>query len=115
MSSLTATELAASQYALLTSLCAFPGSLLAGSSGFIIAHTGFTMFFVATSLIGIPVALLCWYVVRLHANVTARPGAPRTDRIAARRQKSRSAATFCGLFQTLGVTVAKAPHRASSA
>lgn len=73
MSSITATELAASQYALLTSLCAFPGSLLAGSSGFIIAHTGFPMFFVATSLIGIPVALLCWYVLRLHADVTPDP------------------------------------------
>jgi PAT family beta-lactamase induction signal transducer AmpG len=73
MSSLTATELAASQFALLTSLCAFPGSLLAGSSGFVIAHTGFTMFFIATSLIGIPVALLCWYVVRLHPVVTPDP------------------------------------------
>lgn len=73
MSSITATELAASQYALLTSLCAFPGSLLAGSSGFIIAHTGFPMFFVATSLIGIPVALLCWYVLRLHADVMPDP------------------------------------------
>ena len=73
MSSITATELAASQYALLTSLCAFPGSLLAGSSGFLIAHTGFPMFFVATSLIGIPVALLCWYVLRLHADVTPDP------------------------------------------
>jgi len=73
MSSLTATELAASQYALLTSLCAFPGSLLAGMSGFIIARTGFTMFFVLTSLIGIPVAALCWYVSRLHADVTPDP------------------------------------------
>jgi PAT family beta-lactamase induction signal transducer AmpG len=73
MSSLTSTELAASQFALLTSLCAFPGSLLAGSSGFVIAHTGFTMFFIATSLIGIPVALLCWYVVRLHPAVTPDP------------------------------------------
>ena len=62
MSSLTATELAASQYALLTSICALPGSLLAGTSGFIIERTGFTMFFVLTSLIGIPVAALCWYV-----------------------------------------------------
>jgi MFS transporter, PAT family, beta-lactamase induction signal transducer AmpG len=70
MSSLTATELAASQYALLTSLCAFPGSLLAGTSGFIIARTGFTMFFVLTSLIGIPVAALCWYVSGLHADMT---------------------------------------------
>jgi PAT family beta-lactamase induction signal transducer AmpG len=39
MSSLTATEFAASQYALMTSLCAFPGSLLAGTSGFIIERT----------------------------------------------------------------------------
>jgi MFS transporter, PAT family, beta-lactamase induction signal transducer AmpG len=73
MSSLTSTELAASQYALLTSLCAFPGSLLAGTSGFIIAQTGFTMFFGLTSLIGIPVAALCWYVLRLHADVTPDP------------------------------------------
>jgi PAT family beta-lactamase induction signal transducer AmpG len=73
MSSLTSTELAASQFALLTSLCAFPGSLLAGSSGFVIAHTGFTTFFIATSLIGIPVALLCWYVVRLHPAQTPDP------------------------------------------
>ena len=48
MSMLTATELAASQYALLTSLCAFPGSILAGASGFMIVKTGFTMFFVLT-------------------------------------------------------------------
>jgi MFS transporter, PAT family, beta-lactamase induction signal transducer AmpG len=73
MSSLTATELAASQFALLTSLCAFPGSLLAGASGFIIKSTGFTMFFVLTSLIGIPVALLCWYVLRQHVNLSLDP------------------------------------------
>jgi PAT family beta-lactamase induction signal transducer AmpG len=73
MSMLTATELAASQYALLTSLCAFPGSILAGASGFVIAKTGFTIFFVLSSLIGIPVAALCWYVSRLHANVTPDP------------------------------------------
>ncbi|GJD72229.1 AmpG family muropeptide MFS transporter [Methylobacterium goesingense] len=64
MSSLTATEHAASQYALLTSLCALPGSLLAGASGFVIEATGFVWFFVATSIIGLPVALLCWYVWR---------------------------------------------------
>ncbi len=64
MSSITATEHAASQYALLTSLCAFPGSLLAGTSGFIIERTGFEWFFIGTSLIGVPVALLCWWVWR---------------------------------------------------
>ena len=67
MSSLTVAELAGSQYALLTSLCALPGSLVAGSSGFIIKNTGFENFFVLTSLIGLPVALLSIYVARRHA------------------------------------------------
>ena len=71
MSSLASTEFAASQYALLTSLCALPGSLLAGASGFIIARTGFENFFVGTSLIGIPVALLAWFVWRNHPPVVA--------------------------------------------
>jgi MFS transporter, PAT family, beta-lactamase induction signal transducer AmpG len=66
MSTLTATEYAASQYALLTSLCALPGSLLAGTSGFIIEREDFTWFFVETSLIGIPVALLALYVWHRH-------------------------------------------------
>jgi MFS transporter, PAT family, beta-lactamase induction signal transducer AmpG len=69
MSSLASTELAASQYALMTSLCALPGSLLAGASGFIIERTGFENFFTGTSLIGIPVALLAWFVWRNHPPV----------------------------------------------
>lgn len=79
MSSLAATELAASQYALLTSLCALPGSLLAGGSGFIVARTGFAGFFTMTSLIGVPVALLCFYVWRKHAfsDAPSRLGEPR--------------------------------------
>jgi len=36
--------------------------VLAGFSGFAIEHTGFTWFFVGTSLIGLPVALLAVYV-----------------------------------------------------
>jgi PAT family beta-lactamase induction signal transducer AmpG len=64
MSSLVSTEFATSQYALLTSLCALPGSLLAGASGFVIKHTGFDMFFVGTSLMGAPVAILAWLVWR---------------------------------------------------
>ena len=31
------------------------------------------MFFVLTSLIGIPVAALCWYVVRQHPEVMPDP------------------------------------------
>jgi PAT family beta-lactamase induction signal transducer AmpG len=71
MSSLASTELAASQYALMTSLCALPGSLLAGASGFVIERTGFADFFIGTSLIGIPVALLAWFVWRNHPPVAA--------------------------------------------
>jgi MFS transporter, PAT family, beta-lactamase induction signal transducer AmpG len=66
MSTLASTEYAASQFGLLTSLCAFPGSILAGFSGFVIEHTGFVWFFIWTSLIGVPVALLAvfvWYRV----------------------------------------------------
>jgi PAT family beta-lactamase induction signal transducer AmpG len=64
MSSLASTQLAASQYALLTSICALPGSLLAGVSGFAVERLGFEHFFVETSLIGAPVALLCWWIWR---------------------------------------------------
>ncbi len=73
MSSLSSTEHAASQYALLTSLCALPGSVVAGSSGFIIERLGFEWFFVATSLIGAPVALLCWYVWGLQDRTARQP------------------------------------------
>ncbi len=73
MSRLSATAHAASQYALLTSLCALPGSLLAGFSGFVIEWTGFAWFFVGTSLIGVPVALLCLLVARRHGPMDA-PG-----------------------------------------
>jgi MFS transporter, PAT family, beta-lactamase induction signal transducer AmpG len=62
MSTLASADHAASQFGLLTSLCAFPGSVLAGFSGFAIERTGFTWFFVGTSLIGLPVALLAIYV-----------------------------------------------------
>ncbi|MDP4025954.1 MFS transporter [Methylobacterium sp. NEAU 140] len=75
MSRLSATEHAASQYALLTSLCALPGSLLAGFSGFVIEATGFAWFFVGTSLIGVPVALLAVYVARHHGPVEERSAA----------------------------------------
>ena len=64
MSSLVSTEFASSQYALLTSLCALPGSLLAGASGYIIKATSFETFFVGTSLMGLPVALLAWWLGR---------------------------------------------------
>jgi MFS transporter, PAT family, beta-lactamase induction signal transducer AmpG len=68
MSSLTTTQLAASQFALLTSICALPGGLVAGVSGYFVQWLGFERFFIATSLIGAPVAALCWWVWRRQAN-----------------------------------------------
>jgi MFS transporter, PAT family, beta-lactamase induction signal transducer AmpG len=69
MSRLATTELAASQFALLTSICALPGSLLAGASGFAIEKLSYEQFFMATSLIGAPVALLCWWVGRQQSAI----------------------------------------------
>jgi len=66
MSTLTATELAGSQFALLTSICALPGSVLAGASGYFVKQLGFEHYFIATSLIGAPVAFLCLWVSRRH-------------------------------------------------
>ena len=79
MSALSATDYAASQYALLTSLCALPGSLIAGSSGFVIERLGFAWFFVGTSLIGAPVALLCWFVWRMQERVGERHLQPHPE------------------------------------
>ena len=64
MSALASTAYAATQYALLTSLCALPGSLLAGVSGLLIERMSFPWFFASTALIGAPVAVLCWWVWR---------------------------------------------------
>ena len=75
MSTLCSSALAASQYALLTSLVALPGSFLAASSGFIIKRLGFERFFEATSLIGLPVALLCLWVWHREATRARTPAA----------------------------------------
>jgi PAT family beta-lactamase induction signal transducer AmpG len=72
MSIIVSKEMAASQFALLTSLCALPGSLLAGTSGYIIKDVGFVEFFIGTSLLGVPVAVLAWYVFRKHRMPTSQ-------------------------------------------
>jgi PAT family beta-lactamase induction signal transducer AmpG len=65
MSSLTSPAFAATQYALLSSLYALPGKFIGGLSGKIVDTIGYPAFFVSTSTIGVPVAILClviWYV-----------------------------------------------------
>ncbi|WP_375464683.1 MFS transporter [uncultured Methylobacterium sp.] len=69
MSSLTTPGYAATQYALFSSLYALPGKLVAGTAGFIVSAYGYPTFFVLTSLVGIPVVLLCLAVGR-----TPNPG-----------------------------------------
>lgn len=77
MSLIVSKENAASQFALLTSLCALPGSLIAGTSGFIVEKIGFTNFFIGTSLIGVPVALLAWWLARRGLPALEEQGEPR--------------------------------------
>ena len=79
MSTLASTEHAASQYALLTSLCALPGSLLADLFGLRHRAARLRMVFAGTSLIGVPVALWCWYVWRLQERPDSDLGALNRD------------------------------------
>ncbi|MGZ5581668.1 MAG: AmpG family muropeptide MFS transporter [Usitatibacter sp.] len=64
MSSLTAAGFSATQYALLSSLYALPGKLVAGLSGFMVAAWGYGTFFTLTAAIAIPVLALCFVVAR---------------------------------------------------
>lgn len=63
MSSLTSPGYRATQYALLSSLYALPGKILGGLSGTIVAHVGYASFFVSSSLLGVPIVLLCLVVM----------------------------------------------------
>ena len=64
MSSLVSPAYAATQYALLSSLYALPGKFVGGLSGIMVDAFGYPRFFVATALIGAPVAILCILVWR---------------------------------------------------
>jgi PAT family beta-lactamase induction signal transducer AmpG len=61
LSSLCTTGMAGTQYALLTSLMAFGRTTLSAGGGWLAAHTGWTLFWVATTLLAIPgLLLLLW-------------------------------------------------------
>ena len=64
MSGLTAAGFTATQYALLSSLYAFLGKIIAGLSGFAVAAYGYTAFFLMTAAIPLPVLALIWIVRR---------------------------------------------------
>ena len=65
LSSLTARNHTATQYALLTSLMALPGKLMAGFSGFLSLEVGWVNFYVLVCLAGVPSIVLAIYVTRL--------------------------------------------------
>ena len=77
MSGLTGVGFAATQYALLSSLYALPGKLVAGASGFVVAAYGYAAFFTMTAAICLPVAaLLVW--VRRSAAGGLQPPPPQS-------------------------------------
>lgn len=86
MSSLTSPALAASQYALLSSLYALPGKIIGGLSGFMVAKLGYAAFFAGSSTIGIPVAALC-------ALVWWRQGRAAKDEATAEAERTTSPAS----------------------
>jgi PAT family beta-lactamase induction signal transducer AmpG len=64
MSALTGAGFSATQYALLSSVYALPGKLIAGVSGFVVAAYGYGPFFAATACIALPVLALVLAVAR---------------------------------------------------
>jgi MFS transporter, PAT family, beta-lactamase induction signal transducer AmpG len=79
MSGLTGAGFAASQYALLSSLYALPGKLVAGSAGFVVAAFGFPAFFALTAMIGVPVMILCLLFGRTSTEGHLEPASPTAD------------------------------------
>jgi MFS transporter, PAT family, beta-lactamase induction signal transducer AmpG len=64
MSGLTSAGFVATQYALLSSMYALPGKLVAGGSGFVVEAYGYAFFFCLTAAVLIPVTALIYVVWR---------------------------------------------------
>jgi PAT family beta-lactamase induction signal transducer AmpG len=75
LSSLTNIQYSATQYALFSSLMLLLPKFLAGYSGVYVDHFGYAHFFVATSILGLPVLVLVWLATRnLKTRPLERPG-----------------------------------------
>ena len=74
LSSLTNINYSATQYALFSSMMLLLPKFLAGYSGKYVDTFGYTNFFTATALLGLPVLLLVWYVSKANkADVLLQP------------------------------------------
>lgn len=69
MSSLTNISYSATQYALFSSLMILAPKWLAGYSGVYVDHFGYSHFFTATALLGVPVLLLVWLASRIKSDI----------------------------------------------
>jgi PAT family beta-lactamase induction signal transducer AmpG len=65
LSSLTSVSFTAVQYAIFSSLMTLLPKLLGGYSGSMVEALGYPMFFLLTTLLGVPVLLLVWYAGQL--------------------------------------------------
>ena len=75
LSSLCTAGMAGTQYALLTSLMAFGRTTLSAGGGWLAAHTGWTLFWTATTLLAIPgLLLLLWLWRQADRQAAAQPG-----------------------------------------
>lgn len=75
MSSLTNTAFTATQYALFSSFYALPGKFVGGFSGFMVESLGFAWFFAVTALIGVPAAVLVFFLKHAEKPPAERPSA----------------------------------------
>lgn len=64
LSGLTNTAYTATQYALFSSLFSLPGKLLMGASGFVVDVAGYPVFFLYTSVLGLPALVLLVFLIR---------------------------------------------------
>jgi PAT family beta-lactamase induction signal transducer AmpG len=80
LSSLTNVQYSATQYALFSSMMLLLPKYLAGYSGKYVDAFGYTHFFVATAILGLPVLVLVWLATRnMKGRPTARPGVLADD------------------------------------
>lgn len=77
LSGLTNVNYTATQYALFSSFMALPGKLLAGASGWIVEGIGFPLFFVYTTVLGLPAVVLAFVLLRRRPGAENGAAAPR--------------------------------------
>ncbi|MEX6632721.1 AmpG family muropeptide MFS transporter [Hyphococcus lacteus] len=75
MSSLTNTAFTATQYALFSSFYALPGKFVGGFSGFMVEGVGYAWFFAITAIIGLPAAILVFFLKQSEKRFEAEPPA----------------------------------------